>query len=396
MSSSRLAVEPRPTGRSSARTRRTAEIRITDFVLMALLPLRVGIDAGGRPLNELRALALAGSGLLPRPRAAGRAAGVPVVLLPRACWPCSRLSGAGQRRRLDPPGRARRHLARPDLGPSAPAGSRSARRHCGLAAGLVAVIGAGASSASVATTTPAGSPAILGDPNAGAYFIAVLGVLAIFFADAGSRARPSRRSAIVGRLVLTYSRTGLLALGLRRGLDLRRAPASGSRGRRAAWPRGLVWLVGNIPDDLSLFGPFSNRSGSDALRDRIIAQEHEQIASAPWYGNGPGTRQVNVRDREFFFHNSYLATRQEGGWPAPAPRARPCSATPSSALGHGREPGRPGRSPCQAAIIGVARHGRHAGRGAAGHRRWPSSIGVRRWRAPLPTAPRRAPGPPDG
>ncbi len=36
----------------------------------------------------------------------------------------------------------------------------------------------------------------------------------------------------------------------------------------------------------------------------------------PWFGHGPGTATVNIRDLEFFFHNSYLATRQEGGWGA--------------------------------------------------------------------------------
>ena len=75
-----------------------------------------------------------------------------------------------------------------------------------------------------------------------------------------------------------------------------------------------MWVVANIPEDLKTFGPFSNRSGSDALRKRIIAQEHVQLADMPWFGHGPGTAKVNIRGLEFFFHNSYLATRQEGGW----------------------------------------------------------------------------------
>ena len=75
-------------------------------------------------------------------------------------------------------------------------------------------------------------------------------------------------------------------------------------------------MVDNIPEGLTTVGPFSDRSGSDALRERIIAQEHVELASAPWYGHGPGTARVDVRDLEFFFHNSYLATRQEGGWGA--------------------------------------------------------------------------------
>ena len=75
-----------------------------------------------------------------------------------------------------------------------------------------------------------------------------------------------------------------------------------------------MWLVQNIPEDLISFGPFSNRSGSDKLRERIIAQEDIQLATSPWYGHGPGTAKVKIRDLEFFFHNSYLGTRQEGGW----------------------------------------------------------------------------------
>ena len=77
---------------------------------------------------------------------------------------------------------------------------------------------------------------------------------------------------------------------------------------------GLVWVVNNIPEGLTTFGPFSDRSGSDKLRERIIAQEQVELADAPWYGHGPGTATVKIRDLEFFFHNSYLATRQEGGW----------------------------------------------------------------------------------
>ena len=70
--------------------------------------------------------------------------------------------------------------------------------------------------------------------------------------------------------------------------------------------RGGEWLALKLSD----------RSGSDKLRARIIAQERVQLADAPWYGHGPGTAKVSIRDLEFFFHNSYLATRQEGGWAA--------------------------------------------------------------------------------
>ena len=46
---------------------------------------------------------------------------------------------------------------------------------------------------------------------------------------------------------------------------------------------------------LQTLGPFSDRSGSDALRKRIAKLEQLQISNAPWYGNGPGTSKVEVQ-----------------------------------------------------------------------------------------------------
>ena len=142
----------------------------------------------------------------------------------------------------------------------------------------------------------------------------VLGVLGIFFCDDRLKVRLVVAAPLVAGLVLTYSRTGLVAgmFVLVWLLAARRLGAAGG----AALTAALVWLVDNIPEDLVLYGPFSDRSGSDALRERIIAQERVELADAPWYGNGPGTATVEIRDLDFFFHNSYLATRQEGGWAA--------------------------------------------------------------------------------
>ncbi len=153
----------------------------------------------------------------------------------------------------------------------------------------------------------------LGDPNAGAFFIAVLGVLAIFFSDDRWKVRVVIAAPLVTGLVLCYSRTGLLAAAfalLWIVFGRRLGPAGGAavRGRSRA---------GSSTTSRSpyvTFGPFSDRSGSDKLRERIIAQEHVQLADMPWYGHGPGSARVQIRDLEFFFHNSYLATRQEGGW----------------------------------------------------------------------------------
>jgi hypothetical protein len=183
----------------------------------------------------------------------------------------------------------------------------------GLAAGLAVVVAMGL--AVIGGSAYSGRlTGFLSDPNAGAYFLAVLGTLAIFFCDERAKVRLVVAVPVVAGLVLSYSRTGLLAgafviiwvfLGRRLG------QVAG-----AVLAAGLVWIVNNIPKSLTTFGPFSDRSGSDKLRERIIAQEQVELASAPWYGNGPGTGTVDVRGLEFFFHNSYLATRQEGGWGA--------------------------------------------------------------------------------
>jgi hypothetical protein len=161
-------------------------------------------------------------------------------------------------------------------------------------------------------TYPGRLTGFLADPNAGAFFLVTLGALVVGFADDRRRVRLFLAAPLIAGLVVTYSRTGLLALAFALGWWLlgRRLGAVGG----ALVAGLLVWAVDNIPDDLLLFGPFSNRSGSDALRNRIIAQEQSLLDRAPWFGNGPGTAKVALGEQEFFFHNSYLAVRQEGGW----------------------------------------------------------------------------------
>ena len=50
-----------------------------------------------------------------------------------------------------------------------------------------------------------------GDPNAGAFFIAVLGTLAVFFCDDRTKVRVAVAVPMVIGLALCFSRTGLLA-----------------------------------------------------------------------------------------------------------------------------------------------------------------------------------------
>ncbi len=285
------------------------DIRITDFVLLATIPLRT-LEVAGLPLNELTMAALVGLCLVRPARGGARLSSV-VVILMAALFALLLYSGYANgvdwTRRIG-------HVA--ILGGLIWAGGtgrislRSAG--CGLAAGLLAVmalavVGIGGDAYDGRLT------GYLGDPNAGAYFIAALGVLAVFFSDERWKVRLAIAVPVVTGLVLSYSRTGLVAgaFAIVWVLVGRRLGVVGG----AAMAAGLVWLVGNIPDEAKLFGPFSNRSGSDALRERIIAQERVSLADAPWFGNGPGTAKVRLKgDLEFFFHNSYLAVRQEGGW----------------------------------------------------------------------------------
>ena len=123
----------------------------------------------------------------------------------------------------------------------------------GLGAGLASVIGLAAVGIG-GDNYPGRLTGYLGDPNAGAYFIVSLGVLAIFFSDDRWKLRLAWRIPLAAGLVLSFSRTGLLAsafavLWLLVG---RSWAASG-----AALAGGLVWVVANIPEDLETFGPFS-------------------------------------------------------------------------------------------------------------------------------------------
>lgn len=286
------------------------EIRMSDFVLMSLLPLRT-LAVAGYPVNEFAMVALVGLCLFRPARGGARLPALVVIVLGALL---ALLLYSGVTNQVEWTRRVGHVGILAGLAWAFGTGRVSLRSAgAGLATGLIAVI-ALAIVGIGGDYYPGRLTGFLGDPNAGAYFIAVLGPLAVFFCDERLRVRLAVAAPIVVGLVLCFSRTGLLAgafavlwilLGRRLGV------AGG-----AAVAVGLVWLVDNIPQSLTTFGPFSDRSGSDALRERIIAQEQVELAGAPWYGNGPGTATVDIRDLEFFFHNSYLATRQEGGWGA--------------------------------------------------------------------------------
>ncbi len=150
----------------------------------------------------------------------------------------------------------------------------------------------------------------LGDPNAGGYVVAVLGLVALGLGPRG-RFRYALILFTLTAVILTYSRTTLLAAAF--------AVLWLLIGRRVSiWAGallvgGMVYIVGHIPPQLTVFGPFSDRGGSDLLRERIIAQEHLDIAHSPLIGNGAGTATVKLAGDVFFYHSSYLALQAEGG-----------------------------------------------------------------------------------
>lgn len=284
------------------------EIRATDFLLMAVLPFRA-VEVAGLPVNELAMAALVVLCVL-RPARGGARLHEVVVLAFGALLALLLYSGVAND--VDWTRRVGHVAILAGLVWALGTGRISLRSAAlGLATGLVGVIGLALAGIG-GDTYPGRLTGFLGDPNAGAFFIAVLGCLAVVFCDGRSKVRLAVALPLLAGLVLTFSRTGLLAgaFAILWVFAGRRLGAAGG----AALAALLVWLVDNIPDDLVLYGPFSNRSGSDALRERIIVQQQVELAQAPWYGNGPGTARVDVRDLEFFFHNSYLAVRQEGGW----------------------------------------------------------------------------------
>lgn len=152
---------------------------------------------------------------------------------------------------------------------------------------------------------------LFGDPNVGGYLLVALGMIAV----AGRRPGPPRiilALFLTGAVVLTFSRTSLLALGFGAMWII--------FGRRLRPARGLGFIavlgiaVAFLPIAIQSVGPFQGRLGSDALRGRIVATELQTISDAPLLGHGAGTARVVIDNGlVFFFHSSYLALAAEGG-----------------------------------------------------------------------------------
>ena len=129
---------------------------------------------------------------------------------------------------------------------------------------------------------------------------------------------PSRRvtAAVlavgVTAMVTTLSRTTLVAAVIAVVWML-----LGGKINRLLGVTGVAAAVGAIlalPESFTTSGPFGDRAGSDALRERISAQEQQAVLDHPWVGHGAGTAKVDLDGMTFFFHDSYLAIRAEAGW----------------------------------------------------------------------------------
>lgn len=285
------------------------EVRITDFLVFALVPLR-STAVSGFPLNEL---ALGGLMVLILLRPARNRDGMPALASFACISLIALLTYSGLANDVEWTRRVGHMVLWAALIWAGATGRFSLRSAAlGLAAGLIGVI-AHAFATLGASAYEGRITGFLADPNAGAYFIVTLGVLAIGFSSGSRVVTAVIALPIIAGQVLSYSRTGLLAMSY--------AIVWALIGRRLgiwggiALVVGLVWLVDNIPENLvESIGAFSNRSGSDALRERIIAEENRQLADIAWFGHGPGTASVTLQNRTFFFHSSFLAVRQEGGW----------------------------------------------------------------------------------
>jgi O-antigen ligase len=327
----------------TAGTRADRETRISDFFLFAALPLSgQSVPGLGVPVNEVAAFVLIGLCAFRHPRVGPRA---PTWLPVGLVLVLALLAVSAQLNDVDGTRRLAHVVIYAGLATGRVSLLSAAR---GLAVSLCVAVACGAATLG-SSSYPGRLTGVLADPNVAAFMLVTLGAVSVPHVQ-HAWLRRVMMATIVGGVLLTFSRTGLLALAFG-GLWLlvgRRLRLLGGGLLVAA----LVWVVDTIPDDLRLLGPFSDRTGSDALRERIIGQEHEVLASAPSYGMGPGTAQVELAGQHFFFHNSYLATRAEGGWPALLLILALLAAC-FVLLSDGAKHGRPECAWTQAGIIGV-------------------------------------------
>ncbi len=152
---------------------------------------------------------------------------------------------------------------------------------------------------------------IWGDPNQAGYYLTVLTAVTLVGLRPGWR-RWGALLVFSFCIVLTLSRTSMVAMAVGGVWFLVRRRVSPGLGLGILG--GTTYLLQDASERLKNWGPFAERVGSDLLRDRIDAAAGKLVQVHPWIGRGPGTAQVDVDGRTFFFHNAYLAVRNNGGW----------------------------------------------------------------------------------
>lgn len=299
--------------------RRQASSRVSDFLLCALIPLNMAVPGlpVAIPVPELAVMALALLASNRRPDTDRR----PSWFAPLLCSMWLTLALSAFLNDVDG-GRRLLHMANFVVLALILSSGRVDRRSAlqGIALGFVVTAASGLLNL-VVPIFPSGYgdrlTGLLSDPNVAGYYLLVFGCVALAALGAFSTVR--RRDLMIAvfllmtlTVILTFSRTaltalafGLLWLGLRRLGHPRVALVALA---------AAAWQFSTYAERLRLWGPFEGRQGSDQLRQRIEAAEQIQVSHSGLLGNGPGTAVVDVLDQSFYFHNSYLGMRAEGGW----------------------------------------------------------------------------------
>ncbi len=301
-------LNPAWTGLVEQDPERDASTRVPQLALAALLPF-VGLGVHNLPVEELTAIGLILIASVTRaPRRVGLVMQlvVPMTMVPVWLAISSQLNGIHEDvRRLG-------HLAIWVLLAYAIASGRLHRPSLakGMAFGLIGAVALSLVHSGGYSGRLSGA---VGDPNSAGLVAATFGCIVL--GTLWSARRGVRALLVIGLIAVvlgTLSRTSIAALivaltwvfvGRRQRLGL-----------RAAVGIGVIYALTKVPESILQSGIFAGREGSDALRQRIEAQETLAVAAHPMYGNGAGTATVNVQGQPFYFHSSYLGLRAEGGW----------------------------------------------------------------------------------
>lgn len=158
----------------------------------------------------------------------------------------------------------------------------------------------------------------IGDKNQAGLAYTIFGILALSLVR-GRNARILVAVLAGGALWLTGSRTSLAAFAAAILWILVAHRLSGA-GRLVLG--GIVyWLVSLLSEGYSQLGVFSDRVGSDLLRERIDDASWQKVQETGFLGQGLGEAVVRLgttteaASHRWFFHNSYWSAFVEGGWP---------------------------------------------------------------------------------